>query len=82
MFGAFLAFGGISWHLTSSRKDSKTVSIVSLGCFHSSAKVQGAAVHFFLDSEDEDDNESDEDEDEVGSLVMCLALALTSLPDS
>ncbi|KAF8516656.1 protein required for actin cytoskeleton organization and cell cycle progression [Gautieria morchelliformis] len=42
--------------------DAKTVSIVALGCFHPSTKVQSASVHFFLGSEDEEDEDSDEDE--------------------
>lgn len=44
-------------------KDTKTVSIVALAAFHPNTKVQAAALHFFLGSED-DENEDDE-EDEV-----------------
>lgn len=43
--------------------DSKTVSIVALACFHPTAKVQNAATHFFLGSDDaieESDDEGDE----------------------
>ncbi|KIR41567.1 protein SDA1 [Cryptococcus deuterogattii 99/473] len=45
--------------------DAKTVSIVSLAAFHPNTKVQSAALHFFLGSENEDEDDSD-DEDEVG----------------
>jgi len=43
------------------RNDSKCVSIVALACFHPVAKVQNAALHFFLgaDEEEDTDNESD-----------------------
>jgi len=39
----------------------KCVSIVALACFHPVAKVQNAALHFFLgeDEEEETDGESD-----------------------
>ncbi|KZV68047.1 protein required for actin cytoskeleton organization and cell cycle progression [Peniophora sp. CONT] len=43
--------------------DAKSVSIVALGCFHPVAKVQNAAVHFFLGSEEEVED-SDEEEDD------------------
>ncbi|KAI0050999.1 SDA1-domain-containing protein [Auriscalpium vulgare] len=42
--------------------DAKPVSIVALGCFHPSAKVQSASLHFFLGS-DEEEGDSDEEED-------------------
>ncbi|KIM27293.1 hypothetical protein M408DRAFT_171912 [Serendipita vermifera MAFF 305830] len=42
--------------------DAKSVSIVSLGCFHPVAKVQSASLHFFLGEEDEDDDSESEDE--------------------
>jgi protein SDA1 len=45
-------------------KDAKTVSIVSLATFHPNTKVQAAAMHFFLGSED-DENEDEDEEDEV-----------------
>jgi 16S rRNA A1518/A1519 N6-dimethyltransferase RsmA/KsgA/DIM1 with predicted DNA glycosylase/AP lyase activity len=45
------------------RKDAKTVSIISLGCFHPVVKVQSASIHFFLGSDDEKE-EADEEEDE------------------
>ena len=44
--------------------DAKSVSIVALGCFHPVAKVQSAALHFFLGSEEEEED-SDEEEDDV-----------------
>ncbi|KAH8116301.1 SDA1-domain-containing protein [Phellopilus nigrolimitatus] len=49
--------------------DAKSVSIVSLGCFHPITKVQSAALHFFLDEEEEDDSS---DEDEEGPNVKSL----------
>ncbi|KAF9050794.1 hypothetical protein BDZ89DRAFT_1126332 [Hymenopellis radicata] len=50
--------------------DVKPVSIVALGCFHPVLKVQSAAIHFFLGS-DEEKQDSDDEEDEdvnVGGL--------------
>ena len=44
------------------RNDAKSVSIVALGCFHPVVKVQSAAIHFFLGSEDEEIEDSDEEE--------------------
>jgi protein SDA1 len=45
--------------------DAKSVSIVSLGCFHPVAKVQSASLHFFLgDEEDDNENDSSDSEDE------------------
>lgn len=45
--------------------DAKSVSIVSLGCFHPIVKVQSASLHFFLsDDEDEDGDDSSESEEE------------------
>lgn len=44
--------------------DAKSVSIVSLGCFHPVAKVQSASLHFFLGDEDDDENDSSDSEDE------------------
>lgn len=43
--------------------DAKTVSIVALAAFHPNTKVQSAAIHFFLGS-DQDDGEPDSDDDE------------------
>lgn len=48
--------------LTLIRNDAKSVSIVALGCFHPVIKVQSAAIHFFLGSEDEEIEDSDEEE--------------------
>ncbi|KAJ8508881.1 hypothetical protein ONZ45_g8889 [Pleurotus djamor] len=45
--------------------DAKTVSIISLGCFHPVMKVQSAAIHFFLGSDDEKEDSDDEEEDDV-----------------
>lgn len=47
--------------------DAKTVSIVALAAFHPNTKVQSAAIHFFLGS-DQDDGEPDssDDENDVG----------------
>ncbi len=57
--------------LTASRNDVKPVSIVALGCFHPVLKVQSAAIHFFLGS-DEEKQDSDDEEDEVHLLVFSL----------
>ncbi|KAF9452794.1 SDA1-domain-containing protein [Macrolepiota fuliginosa MF-IS2] len=43
--------------------DAKTVSILSLGCLHPTAKVQSASIHFFLSSEDEEEDSEKEEED-------------------
>lgn len=56
--------------LTILRNDAKTVSIVSLGCFHSSVKVQSAAMHFFLGSEDEEEENSDDEEEVIVTSPM------------
>jgi protein SDA1 len=45
--------------------DAKTVSIVALAVFHPNTKVQSAAIHFFLGS-DNDDPESSDDENDIG----------------
>lgn len=43
--------------------DAKTVSIVSLAVFHPNTKVQAAAIHFFLGSENEDEEDEEADEE-------------------
>jgi protein SDA1 len=50
--------------LTPIRNDTKSISIVALVCFHPIAKVQNAALHFFLGAEEGEDTDS-ESEDEV-----------------
>nr|XP_018260886.1 protein SDA1 [Kwoniella dejecticola CBS 10117]OBR83044.1 protein SDA1 [Kwoniella dejecticola CBS 10117] len=45
--------------------DAKTVSIVALAAFHPNTKVQSAALHFFLGSDNEDENETDSDEEDI-----------------
>ncbi|KAH0830417.1 SDA1-domain-containing protein [Lanmaoa asiatica] len=45
--------------------DTKTVSIVALGCFHPVIKVQSASVHFFLGSDEDKEDSEDESEQEV-----------------
>lgn len=47
----------------------KCVSIVALACFHPVAKVQNAALHFFL-GEDEEEGTDDESEDEVDTVSL------------
>lgn len=44
--------------------DGKSVSIVSLGCFHPVAKVQSASIHFFLGEDDDGEGSDSESEDE------------------
>ncbi|KZT03454.1 protein required for actin cytoskeleton organization and cell cycle progression [Laetiporus sulphureus 93-53] len=44
--------------------DTKTVSILALGCFHPVVKVQSASLHFFLGSDEEKEDSDDESEDE------------------
>jgi protein SDA1 len=64
--------------------DPKTVAIVALACNHPNTKVQSAAIHFFLGSENED--EEDSDEEEAVSCHFHLAFSLPLLhrdsPDS
>ncbi|PCH38771.1 SDA1-domain-containing protein [Wolfiporia cocos MD-104 SS10] len=43
--------------------DAKTVSIVSLGCFHPVVKVQSASLHFFLNSDEEEDSDDESDDE-------------------
>ncbi|KAF8921593.1 SDA1-domain-containing protein [Mucidula mucida] len=45
--------------------DVKPVSIVALGCFHPVLKVQSAAIHFFLGSDEEKQDSDDEEDEEV-----------------
>ncbi|OCF77307.1 protein SDA1 [Kwoniella mangroviensis CBS 8886] len=45
--------------------DAKTVSIVALAAFHPNTKVQSAALHFFLGSDNEDAEDTDSDEEEI-----------------
>ncbi|KIJ32330.1 hypothetical protein M422DRAFT_76548 [Sphaerobolus stellatus SS14] len=45
--------------------DPRTVQIVALGCFHPITKVQSAALHFFLGSENDEGDSDDEDDDDV-----------------
>lgn len=45
------------------RNDPKTVAIVALACNHPNTKVQSAAIHFFLGSENEGEDSSDEEEE-------------------
>lgn len=46
--------------------DAKTVSIAALATFHPNTKVQSAAIHFFLGSDNDDEEDSD-DEDTVAT---------------
>lgn len=50
------------FQLSLPRDDAKTVSIVALACFHPAAKVQSAAIHFFLGDENQDGGESDDED--------------------
>ncbi|KAF9456498.1 protein required for actin cytoskeleton organization and cell cycle progression [Collybia nuda] len=43
--------------------DAKSVSIVSLGCFHPVTKVQSASIHFFLENEGKEDSDDDSGEE-------------------
>ncbi|TFK96873.1 actin cytoskeleton organization and cell cycle progression protein [Pterulicium gracile] len=45
--------------------DAKTVSIVSLGCFHPVMKVQSASIHFFLGGDEENQDIDDEGPEEI-----------------
>jgi protein SDA1 len=51
--------------------DGKSVSIVSLGCFHPLAKVQSASIHFFL-GEDDDGAGSDSESEDEGPNMKAL----------
>ncbi len=52
--------------------DSKTVSIIALGCFHPVTKVQSASLHFFLGSDEEKEDSDDEEEDVRDRYNVCL----------
>lgn len=43
--------------------DPKSVAIVALACHHPNTKVQSAAIHFFLGSENEDEDDSEPEEE-------------------
>jgi protein SDA1 len=45
--------------------DAKTVSIAALAAFHPNTKVQSAAIHFFLGSENDADGEDSDNEDGI-----------------
>lgn len=62
-----------------SRNDAKTVSIVSLGCFHPVMKVQSASIHFFLGG-DEENQDIDDEGPEVERIVVdiCPSDSFTS----
>ena len=51
------------------RTDAKAVSIIALGCFHPTVKVQSASVHFFLGSDGEKED-SDDEQEEVELFVV------------
>ena len=57
------------------RNDTKTVSIVALGCFHPVVKVQSASLHFFLGS-DEEQEDSDEEEEDVSLFGHTCPMSL------
>lgn len=46
--------------LQSIRSDSKSVSIVALGCLHPTVKVQSASIHFFLGNDEQKGDSHDE----------------------
>jgi hypothetical protein len=46
------------------RSDAKSVSIMALGCLHPVVKVQSAALHFFLGS-DQEEGDSDVESEEA-----------------
>nr|ASF90233.1 hypothetical protein SPAR01257 [Bartheletia paradoxa] len=48
--------------------DAKTVQLVQLACEHPNAKVQSAAIHFFLGSGEGNEDDGEEDEDEGPSI--------------
>jgi hypothetical protein len=47
-------------HKVQFRSDSKSVSIVALGCLHPMTKVQSASIHFFLGNDDENEDQEDD----------------------
>jgi len=50
------------------RSDAKSAAIVAQGCFHPVAKVQSAALHFFLGVDTEDNDSDQEEEVDVRAL--------------
>lgn len=53
----------VRFYLSANRNDPKTVAIVALACNHPNTKVQSAAIHFFLGSENEGEDSDDEEEE-------------------
>lgn len=69
-------------YLTCHRNDAKTVSIVSLGCYHPNIKVQSASLHFFLGVEEaEEESESEGEDVRHVKSTLILLLMVTQVPD-
>jgi protein SDA1 len=63
------------------RTDPKAVSIIALGCFHPTIKVQSASIHFFL-GHDEEKEDSDDGDDVRFKYDQCVRyLTALQLPD-
>lgn len=52
------------------RTDTKSVAIISSGCFYPIVKVQSAALHFFIDEEEENNSEDEEEVSFVCALIV------------
>ena len=56
--------------ILTNRSDAQSVSIMALGCLHPAIKVQSAAIHFFLGSDQEVDDSDQESEEEVNVQAL------------
>ena len=56
-------------HSYTCRNDAKSVSIIALACFHPVAKVQNAALHFFLGADEEEDTDSESDGEVIAEFL-------------
>lgn len=71
-------FHVLSFSLYSNRKDAKSVSIISQGCFHPVIKVQSASLHFFLGDDEESE---DSDQEDVSSSQLHAKYLPTTTQD-
>jgi protein SDA1 len=68
----------LSFSLYLNRKDAKSVSIISQGCFHPVIKVQSASIYFFLGDDEESE---DSDQEDVSSSQLHANYLRTIIQD-
>ncbi len=64
------------------RNDTKSVTIVALGCFHPVTKVQIASLHFFLGNDEGSEDSEDESDDDVRFCLHEIYLLTQPLADN